>query len=337
MRSWLPLALFAGLALEARAAPALAWGATGHRLIGRAAAAAFPADLPPFLHTAVAVEALGELAREPDRSKDAGRPHDRDRDPDHFVDVEDDGRVLGGPLLSALPPTREAYDSALRVAGADGWRAGWLPYAIVDGAQQLAKDFAYWRVETAAVSRQSDPARRAWLSADLARREQLILADLGPLAHFVGDGSQPLHVTQHFDGWGEGPNPEHFTTGHVHAPFEGEFVHEQVGEAAVIAAMAPAAEVGPDLPGWTQAYLGRTAASVIPFYRMEKAGGLSSNPAAGRAFAVERLAAGASALRDVVVWAWAASLHGSVGWPEVRVADVLAGKADPFDALFGED
>ena len=46
---------------------------------------------------------------------------------------------------------------------------------------------------------------------DQERREQHDPADLGDWAHFVGDGSQPMHVSVHFNGWGDFPNPRGFT------------------------------------------------------------------------------------------------------------------------------
>ncbi len=168
-----------------------AWGATGHRDIGELAIEALPAELPAFLRTPEIAQAVGELAREPDRARGAGQPHDTDLDPGHFVDLDDAGRVNGGPLLGSLPATREAYDGDLRVAGSDATRSGYLPYSIADGYQQLAKDFAYWRVETAALLTTKAPDDRAWIARDLKLREALIVRDLGYWAHFVGDGSQP--------------------------------------------------------------------------------------------------------------------------------------------------
>jgi len=316
---------------------ALAWGATGHRLIGREALSALPPDTPAFLRTASAIAAVGELAREPDRWKDAGKPHDSDRDPAHFVDLADDGSVLGGPRLDALPETRAAYDAALRQAGTDSWKAGYLPYAIVDGWLQLAKDFAYWRVDDAAAAKVADPAHRSWFAADRVEREALTLRDLGVLAHYVGDGSQPLHVTVHFNGWGPWPNPENFTQDRVHAYFEGEFVRLNVDTGAVRAAMSPYADCACDIAHWIRAYLASTGQQVAAFYRLQSAGGFVAGDPRGRAFAAARLAAGASALRDLVVDAWRASATGRVGWPSVGVGEVVAGGVDPYDSLFGTD
>jgi hypothetical protein len=319
------------------AGPALAWGATGHRIIGRVAMRSLPPEAPAFLRTPSAAIEVGELAREPDRWKGSGKTHDSDRDAAHFLDLEDDGRVLGGPALAALPQTRADYEGALRAAGQDSWKAGYLPYSIVDGWQQLVKDFAYIRIDAAAARNARDPARRAWFAADGARRRSLVLRDIGVFAHYVGDGSQPLHVSAHYNGWGDYPNPEDFTQERVHGPFEGAFVRAVVREAAVMAKLPPQALCNQPIDACTRAYLQTTAATVIPFYRLQKAGGLSAGDPRGRAFAVERIAAGAAQLRDLITTAWRASATADAGWPPVRAADVEAGRVDPYDSLLGAD
>jgi hypothetical protein len=326
----------------ALAGHALAWGATGHRLIGQLAIEALPPEIPAFLRTPAVAQAVGELAREPDRGRNAGKAHDSDRDSAHFLDLGDDGRLFGGPALAALPATREEYDTALRAVGSDSWKAGWLPYAIVDDWQQLAKDFAYWRVDSAAAkgpnpTSADGPAHRAWFAADLVQRQALILSDLGALAHFVGDGSQPLHVSVHFNGWGDFPNPEGFTQSRIHAPFEGEFIHDFVAAPAVRADMTEYADCHCGVAQRTIAYLAATNRQVTAFYRLEKAGGFRGGDRRGRAFAAARVADGASQLRDMILDAWRTSATAQVGWPAVKVADVEAGKVDPWEALFGAD
>jgi hypothetical protein len=336
--SRLPLIFVASLmAMLGAAGQALSWGASGHRIIGRLAVEALPPELPAFLRTEAAVAAVGELAREPDRWKGAGRAHDSDRDPGHFLDLGDEGKMFGGPALSALPATREDYETALRAVGVDAWKAGYLPYSIVEDWQQLAKDFAYWRVDTAAARSVTDPKHRAWFASDAAQREALIERDLGTLAHYVGDGSQPLHVSIHYNGWGPFPNPEGFTQDKVHGPFEGAFVHDFVTTVAVRAAMIPYRECRCSIEARTEAYLATTGGFVIPFYRLQKAGGFMNGDPRGRAFAAERLAAGASELRDLVIDAWRVSATQEVGWPAVKVADVASGKLDPYDSLYGQD
>jgi hypothetical protein len=316
---------------------ALAWGATGHRIIGRLAVQALPPEVPAFLRTPRSAEAVGELAREPDRWKDAGRTHDSDRDPGHFLDLDDEGKVLGGPALTALPLTRAEYESALRAAGTDSWKAGYLSYSIVDGWQQLAKDFALLRLDAAGARNTHIAAHRAWLLADAERRRSLILRDLGALAHYVGDGSQPLHVSVHFNGWGPYPNPEGFTQDKVHAPFEGAFVRANITEAQVRARITALTVCAKPLNACTADYLTATNAQTAPFYQLQKAGAFAPGDPRGKAFAAERLAAGASELRDIVVMAWRASATGQGGWPAAKVADVEAGRVDPYDALVASD
>jgi hypothetical protein len=331
------LAIGAFACVLAASGAALAWGSTGHRLIGIAAIQALPDSLPGFVHTPQAALDMGELAREPDRWRDSGKVHDTMRDPGHFVDLDDQGKVLGGPELKALPPTRTDYDTALRLVGSDAAKAGWLPYAIVDGWEELAKDFADWRADVAGLRLDRDPAHQAWLERDKARREYLTLRDLGTLAHYVGDGSQPLHASVHYNGWGPGPNPEGFTLQRIHSPFEGPFVRDHVTLAAVKAAMPPPADCHCAMMVRIQDYLARTNTQVVPLYRLEKAGAFQNASPPGVSFATLQVAAGASELRDLIVSAWNTSATESVGYPATPVGQVEAGQAAAYPLLYGDD
>jgi len=320
------------------AGQALAWGATGHRMVGRAAMEALPPEIPPFLRTRAAAEAIGELAREPDRSRDVGRAHDADRDPGHFVDGGDDGKIAGVISFDALPLTRDDYETALRAAGTSSWKMGYLPYSIITGWQQLAKDFANWRADVAGIKHTRNAQHRAWMLADKARREALILADLGALAHFVGDGSQPLHGSVHYNGWGDHPNPAGYTQDHIHTPFEGAFVRDHVAYGAVTAGMRPFQDCGCPIDRRVGAYLADDVAAVIPLYELQKGGAFAGADPRGVAFATRRLALGASELRDEIVLAWRAAGALKVGWAEVDLSAIESGQiADPYDNLIGTD
>lgn len=334
----IPLGVLAFAVVLLAAASALAWGSTGHRMIGVLAMQALPAELPAFLRTPQAAEQVGELAREPDRWKSSGKVHDSDRDPAHFTNLDDQGLTEAGMALDALPPTRADYEAAAVAAGRGLGHLGYLPYALEDGFQQLAKDFAYWRVDRAAARRTPDPRRRAWFEKDAAAREQLILRDLGVFAHYVGDASQPLHVTIHYNGWGPGPNPAGYTDSRTtHPDFEGAFVRANLAAETVRERMAPFHDCRCALQRRLADYLLATHAQVEPFYRLEKAGGFAPGDRRGVAFAADRLAAGASELRDLAVLAWRASAEVGVGYPQVTVNDVEAGRVDPYDSLYGKD
>lgn len=318
-------------------APALAWADKGHRIITTLAQEAFPAELPAFLRTSKARWTLGELAREPDRSRGAGQPHGADLDPSHFVDVDDAGKVMGGPPLANLPPNRSEYEKALVAAGSDTREAGWLPYNVMTGWQQLAKDFAYWR--TARVGERSARSRadRARFRADRELREMLILRDLGYWSHFVGDGSNPMHVSVHYNGWGKYPNPRGYTTEPIHGPFEDAFVYENVRRDAVKSAMGTYQPCNCTIQQATTRYLQESLTLVEPLYALWKEGGFAKGDPRGTAFATGRLAAGATQLRTLVVDAWRASEDVGVGFPAVTVKAIEAGQPIPPDAFFGRE
>ncbi len=334
MRLWLLAALLA-LAPGLASGPAWAWGGTGHRYIGELAVRNFSKDIPAFLRSRQAAIQIGMLAQEPDISRNAGQPHDDDSDPGHFVDASDDGSLLGGPKLAALPATRRDYDAALRAAGTDEFKAGFLPYNIMDGWQQLVKDFALLRRDMAAQKFAGKFKITAAEKSAFARaqtvRQMLALRDLGVWAHYVGDASQPMHVSIHYNGWGDGPNPQGFVTGPgLHAKFEADFVNAHLEEQDVAAALRPYRDCACTIQQHTQAYLIATQAELVRVSQLEKAGGFDAATPEAKAFAIARLAEGTAMLRDLVTDAWRASGGMMLGYKSKRsVADIEAGRADP--------
>jgi hypothetical protein len=335
---FLARAAAAALAISlAAAGQAGAWGSTGHRLISRLGVETLPPELPAFLKDPVVVDQIGELGREPDRSRGAGQPHDADLDPGHFIDLTDDGRVLGGLSLDAMPANRDAYAMALHAGGSSLQKTGFLYYNIIDGFEQLAKDFAYWRVDRVGETKAADPRERAWYAADRKERELIIIRDLGYWSHFVGDASMPLHVSVHYNGWGDYPNPKGYTQDHIHAPFEGAFVHDHLTEASVRAAMAPPAPCAGTLEACTALYLSASLGKVEPLYQLWGEGAFKTGEPRAIAFTNERVAAGASALRDLIIRAWKDSAEQTIGYPGVKVAAVEAGAPLPFSVVYGDD
>jgi hypothetical protein len=78
-------------------------------------------------------------------------------------------------------------------------------------------------------------------------------------------------------------------------------------------------------------------AEVGPLYALEKEGGFKRGDERGIAFATARLAAGATALRDMIVEAWLDSANTPVGYPMVNVRDIESGKVRATRELFGAD
>ena len=340
------ISLIALAAVSTAPVPALAWGGLGHRLIGLATARALPPEIPAFLRSKQGIEDQGELALEPDHSKQSGKEHDLEMQSAHFIDIDENGKVLGGPPADKLPATRDLYEKSLVPFGLNSWQVGYLPYTIFDRWQVLAKDFATYRVLVAAQANPKWKAHQAFYTADLRRRQALILEHIGELEHYVGDGSQPLHTTSHFNGWGAQPvnstvrvndwNPKGYTMAKIHAPFEGEFVAHNMTLALVEAQMRPMSVCNCAVEEETLRYLNLGATKVEPLYQLEKEGALKDGDPRMIAFTAERLAAGASETRDLIVGAWRASTDFVVGYKPVKVADVVSGKVEPYDALMNQ-
>ncbi len=319
---------------------AFAWGSTGHRTIGEEAMRALPAYAPGFLRTGKAATDVAEFAREPDRWRNSGQPHDDDRDPAHFIKLNDDGTTLAGLTLDNLPPTEEAFEQALAAKGTTLVKSGSLPYAEVDGYQQVVKDLALWRIDTFMEGHEEDRTKRAWYHADRLRREALTVRDIGILAHYVGDATQPMHVSVHYNGWGDFPNPNGFTQEHIHWPLESAYVLNTVAVEDVRAAM-PAYQPCTDAP--VQCFAVRLKAShdhILPLFQLEKDGGFKDGDPRGRDFMTKQIAKGAADLRDVILDAWRDSKTMNVGQPGDPTAydDFVGGHVkDPYAVLHGND
>ena len=78
-------------------------------------------------------------------------------------------------------------------------------------------------------------------------------------------------------------------------------------------------------------------AQLEPLYALEKDGALKPRDLRGIAFTTARLAAGATAVRDMIVDAWLASAGAMVGYPMVNVQDVENGKVRVTRHLFKND
>ena len=358
--SFVATAIAAGAAITAAPLPALAWGHTGHVGISQLAAQALPPEIPAFLRSAQSIAQIGELGAEADESKTTGivtsvsssgrintapTVHDAERDPGHFLDVDDAGFVIGGVVpLANLPATRQAFDTLQRTATNPAGQTqygGYLPYAMLDGFQQVRKDFGMWRALSKGLATATTDADRAYFRFQLQLRQQLIIRDIGYWSHFVADASQPMHISVHFNGWGNYPNPNGYTTAPIHAPFEGSFVRKYVDFSVVAAQMRPYTDRGvTTMEQRVPLYLAETLTQVIPMYQAAKDSG-DDNYATARpaemAIVLKQLAAGASELRDQIVDAWRQSAFIVVGFPLVQVSEIEAGRAIVTPATFGSD
>jgi len=264
-----------------------AWGSEGHRMINRLAAITLPADTPAFLRSDAAVEEIEYLGPEPDRWRSRAEPElAAAQAPEHFIDLE------LADALGPLPKKRFEFEAKAYAAGKDPAVIGLQPWEADEVWERLKSAMRDYR-ELEAAGGNTKPVEAA------------IIFYAGWLGHYVGDGSQPLHVTVQYNGW-TGPNPHGFTTEHqIHYQFETAFVAANIHAAEVQAKMTPPKLIKGDMFDAYVAYLRRTATHVEMVYELDKAGGfLGAGTAESRGFAAARLADGASMLRDMIYTAW---------------------------------
>jgi hypothetical protein len=184
-------------------------------------------------------------------------------------------------------------------------------------------------------------ADRAYFRFQLQLRQQLIIRDIGYWSHFVADASQPMHVSIHFNGWGNYPNPNGYTTSAIHSPFEGSFVRNFVDFNKVAAQMRPYTDRGVTTNEQrVPLYLAESVAQIIPVFEAAKSAGNDNYKTAQPAeleIVIKQLAAGASELRDQIVDAWRQSTQITVGFPLVQVSEIEAGRVLVTPATFGSD
>jgi hypothetical protein len=266
---------------------ARAWGNEGHRLINRLAASTLPAGVPAFLRSQAAVNEIEYLGPEPDRWRSAAEPElSAAQAPEHFIDLE------LADALGPLPRQRLDFEAKVFAAGERPEKFGLQPWEATEVWERLKAALREYRGLAAA-------------GQDTRGVEAAAIFYAGWLGHYVGDGSQPLHTTIRYNGW-TGPNPNGYTTGHqIHWQFEGPFVAANLHEPEVRAKMTEAKAIEGDLFASYVAYLRHTNSYVEKVYQLEKAGGfVGAGTAESREFTAERLAAGASMLRDMIYTAW---------------------------------
>jgi S1/P1 Nuclease len=275
----------------------MAWGRDGHMMINRLAGAALPSDVPEFLRSKEALAALEYYGPEPDRWKSPLEPElAAAGSPEHFIDLE------YADLVGELPRKRYDYVRALAFAqkshpdlALTPEKVGLQPYVTVEVWQRLKSAMRDYR-------KLKDDHK------DTKPSECEIVFLAGWLGHYVADGSQPLHTTIQYNGW-TGPNPNGYTTEHkIHAQFESVYVSANVKAEDVAPLIVAKPVVLDDVFTDYMAYLRHSNSLVEKTYQLDKTGAFTgAGTPEGKAFTDERLAAGATELRDLIYTAWVKS------------------------------
>jgi S1/P1 Nuclease len=279
--------------------PSFGWGNEGHRMVNKLAAETLPSDVPAFLHTQAAIDEIEYLGPEPDRWRGLAEPElNAVQAPDHFMDLE------LADVIQPLPRRRYEFIAAAYAAtlthpaqarDLQPEHIGFQPYITNEVWERLKSAMRDYR-DLNSKHQDTKPV------------EVAILFYAGWLGHYVGDGSQPLHTTVNYNGWVNKENPNGYTTDHkIHWEFEGVYVAANIKESDVKPLVAVVHPVGDEFNDY-MAYLRHSNTLVERVYQLEKAHGFegAGTPEA-KQFTAERLAAGASMLRDLIYSAWTES------------------------------
>ncbi len=305
--------------LGACAFPAGAWDYEGHHAINELALASLPADFGGFTLTPALKTRIEFLAGEADRWRNVGDlPLKHANGPDHYIDLED--LKLYGLTPETLPLMR--YDFVADIArertarpgkfpqidparDTDHTRelSGFLPWTITEYYEKLKACFGYLK----AFQKYGTPE-------EIANAEANVVYIMGVMGHFVGDGSQPLHTTMHFNGW-VGDNPHGYTTSlKFHAWIDGGYFRQTGGidVGKLVGKIHPAEHIKnagqPDgMFRDAVAYLVEQNKLVGPLYELDKEGKLTGEGdkgLEGRTLLEGQLVRGGQMLGDIWYTAW---------------------------------
>jgi hypothetical protein len=257
-------------------------------LVSEAATRAVPPGMPRFFHEAYS--RLVYLANDPDRWRGAGRSADDANLPEHFLDYEYVANL-------ELPRGRNDFVALLYSSG-------------TAKAKLLAPDtagFIVWRI--AEISETLTDQWRRWRALpdgpDREQVEETIVFLSGILSHYVADAANPHHATIHYNGWVGDPSRGFRNDCEAHARFESAFVTKHV-ELEDVTPRVTAPRERPDEFAEALALIRDSNGKVEPLYALDAKGAFDypNGSVEGKEFAAERLALGASVLRDLWWSAW---------------------------------
>jgi len=274
---------------------AWAWGPDGHAIINSLAASSLPSDVPSFLRSQAALDAIVYYASEPDRWRSPAEPElNAAQAPEHFIRLD-----LAEPA-GPLPRRRYEYIRALAAAQQKHPELNLTPEIV--GLQPYVTSEIYERLKSA--FRDYRALQAAHQDTRPSEAEITFLA--GWLGHYVGDGAMPLHSSIQYDGW-VGANPNGYTTAKgIHWKFENDFVHANVtrSDVAPLVANTKPVVLGDVFEDYI-AYLRQGRQMAERVYQLDKAGALTgAGTPESKAFTARQLAAGATELRNMIYTAW---------------------------------
>ncbi len=298
---------------------ARAWDYEGHRLVNQLALSTLSTNFPAFVQTPAARERIAFLAGEADRWRNSNeRPLRHVNAPDHFIDLDDLTLYHLEPgtlpafrydfvnLMATQRATRPAdFPAQDKSEDADHTRGlpGFLPWTVAEYYGKLKSACAYLKAY-----------EQAGTPEEIENAQQNIIYLMGVMGHFVGDASQPLHTTRHYNGW-VGENPQGFTTSrNFHAWIDGGYLRKAgLDREKLTASLRPAQLLWTSDPKSKELFsamvrfIDEQHQLVVPLYQLEKDGQLPHEgeaQAEGRDFLTRQLAKAGQMLGDIWLTAW---------------------------------
>jgi len=288
---------------------ACAWDYEGHRLVNQLALAALPTNFPAFVKEPAAAERIAFLSGEPDRwrnTTDLTLKHYNN--PDHYLDFED--VVACGLKPETLPAFRYDFTKLVAQAQATNHPAidpakdldhtkalvGYLPWAIAEHFAKLKSAFSYLKA-----------FEEGGTPEEIKNARENVIYIMGCMGHYVGDGSQPLHTTIHYNGW-VGENRQGYSTNRTfHSWIDGGFIARAgLKPDVVVPRVRPARVLDTNIFPSVVRYLHAQFALVEPLYRLDKDGKLSAQKPSleGVNFIHDQLLKAGQVLGDLWYSAW---------------------------------
>ena len=276
--------------------PALGWGVRGHTELNRAAIETLEGPDLQFLlgHK----EWIAYLSIIPDTYRGTQEPFLKIfEDPNHGWFLEQSQALMTAPprsryefALDLYDHQRQSQDKLTNIR----W-TGTMPYAAVEHYERMKA--AFRRLRLARENRD-----------DTRFVEQEIATYIGLLGHYTGDGSQPLHISIHHDGW-QGENPRGYTTDpRIHGRMESQFVDLVQVKAADLKPRIGKPVVYDDPFDAIVAHYLKAGRLTEQVYEIDRQGGWTNKEnQAARELVLTQLAGGAELLRNLVHTAWVKS------------------------------
>lgn len=302
-------------------ATVFAWDYAGHRTVNELALKSLPENFPKFVRTPAAAERIAFLAGEADRWRNSPDYTLRHASaPDHFFDMDYLADYQMKPeqvspfrfeFVAQLTRYRVAHpDVPPKVDPAkdtDRGQAffGFLPWAINEHYSKLKSAFSYLKTFE----------DYGGTPEEIRNAQENVIYLMGVMGHFVGDSTQPLHTTKHYNGWVDANNPKNYSTKKTfHSWVDGGYL-AKIGmtTAELLPKVRPAQAVTNANSGnegvfrELMRFLSEQHKLVEPLYALDRDGKLSGNGDVGmigKPFLYGQLLKGGQMLGDLWFTAW---------------------------------